>query len=377
MKINLPVILLYLSSSFIFANDLEHLKIDSRFNISIFASEIDSPRQIAEDVEGRIYVGSRRSGKIFAISDTDKNGQADERILIAENLEYATGVSIYNGDLYFSEIDKIWKIKDITNYFKTSMQTLPKKTLVTNNLPNDKWHGWKWIKHDSQGNLYTNVGAPCNVCIQEDKRYATILRLENNSWDYVAKGVRNSVGFDFHPINQKLFFTDNGRDWLGDDSPSCELNKIDSEGSFFGFPFKHAKNIFDPEFGSVNSGFDYVDPILELGAHVAPTGITFYSKTMFPKEFQNNLFITLHLLWNKSKKVGYKVIRVVLNELEEVILTEDFITGWLDGETVLGRPSAAFVMSDGSMLISDDHANLIYRVSVTEHEKYEKNSEEI
>lgn len=376
MKINLLAILLYLSSSFIVANDLEHLKIDSRFSISVFASDIDSPRQIAEDMEGRIYVGSRRSGKIFAISDTDKNGQADERILVAENLEYATGVSIYNGDLFFSEIDKIWKIKDIASYFKTSMQSLPKKILVTDNLPNDKWHGWKWIKHDSQGSLYTNVGAPCNVCIQEDKRYATILRLENNSWDYVAKGVRNSVGFDFHPISQKLFFTDNGRDWLGDDSPSCELNKLDAEGSFFGFPYKHAKNILDPEFGSVNSGFDYVDPILELGAHVAPTGITFYSNTMFPKEFKNNLFITLHGSWNRSKKVGYKIIRVVFNESEEVILSEDFITGWLDGETVLGRPSAPFIMKDGSMLISDDHANLIYRVSVPEHEKYDQNSEE-
>jgi len=352
-------------SGFVNANEGSQLVIDPRFEIQVFASDIDSPRQIAEDYDGRIYVGSRKSGKIFALNDSDNNGQVDEKVLIADGLKFATGISFYKGDLFFSEIDKIWKIENIDDYFKTLMKELPSKILVTDNLPDDEWHGWKWIKHDSKGNLYTNVGAPCNVCSRDDMRYATILRLNNNSWDYIAKGVRNSVGFDFHPINQKLFFTDNGRDWLGDDSPSCELNRVDAEGSFFGFPYKHAINVYDPEFGGINSGFKNIDPILELGAHVAPTGVAFYSGNMFPKEFENNLFITLHGSWNSSKKVGYKVIRVVLNEVGDVVLSEDFITGWLDGETVLGRPSAPFVMSDGSMLISDDKANLIYSVTLS------------
>jgi len=355
---------LTLGSYYLYAEEQVDLVIDSRFSINIFATDIDSPRQMAEDLDGRVYVGSKKAGKIFALNDSDKNGQVDEKILIAEGLTFATGVSFFKGDLFFSEINKIWKIENIANYFKTNLDQLPKKVLVTDNLPSEEWHGWKWIKHDVDGNLYTNVGAPCNVCVRGDKRFATILRLKNNSWDYVAQGVRNSVGFDFHPVTGKLFFTDNGRDWLGDDSPSCELNRVDLEGSFYGFPYKHAKNIIDPEFGNIDSGFTNIDPILELGAHVAPTGITFYSGDMFPDEFQNNLFITLHGSWNRSSKVGYKVIRVTLNEAGDIISSNDFITGWLDGQSVLGRPSAPFIMSDGSMLVSDDKANRIYRVTL-------------
>jgi glucose/arabinose dehydrogenase len=338
------------------------LIIDPGFEIQVFASEIDSPRQLAEDKNGRIYVGSKKSGKIFAIQDSDNNGEADERILIAENLTMATGVSIFDGHLFFSEIDKIWKIENIADILNDGLSMLPTKILVTDNLPNDTWHGWKWLKHDEKGNLHTNVGAPCNVCEQDDSKYATILKLSDNSWDYVARGVRNSVGFDFHPISKKLFFTDNGRDWLGDDSPSCELNRVDRASGFYGFPYKHAKNVIDPEFGEIQTGFDFIDPILNLGAHVAPTGIAFYSGEMFPSDFQNNLFITLHGSWNRSKKVGYKVIRVTLDADGNAIESKDFISGWLDGENVLGRPSAPLVMSDGSLLISDDFGNRIYRI---------------
>ena len=341
---------------------LSDLKIDSGLSITIYASDIDSPRQLAASKDGRIYVGSRNSGKIFAIRDTDQNGVVDEKVLVAENLTFATGVSMHDGDLFFSEIDKIWKIENISEKLDRGSAALPAKTLVTNDLPSDKWHGWKWIKHDKNGDLYTNVGAPCNVCESKDKRYASILRLNGESWEYVARGVRNSVGFDFHPDSDKLYFTDNGRDWLGDDSPSCELNRVDKEGSFYGFPYKHATDVVDPEFGMANTGFDFVDPIAELGAHVAPTGVTFYDGLMFP-EFNNNLFITLHGSWNRSSKVGYKVIRISLDAEGNMISTKDFISGWLSGDDVLGRPSAPFVMKDGSILISDDKANLIYRVA--------------
>ena len=269
---------------------------------------------------------------------------------------------MHRGSLYFSEIDKIWKIEDISQQLKDNNNSIPKKVLVTDNLPSDKWHGWKWIKHDQEGNLYTNVGAPCNVCESKDKRFASILRLKNNSWEYVARGVRNSVGFDFHPTSQKLYFTDNGRDWLGDDSPSCELNKVDSDGGFFGFPYKHANNISDPEFGDLNPGFSFIDPIAELGPHVAPTGMTFYNKDMF-NEFKNDILITLHGSWNRSSKVGYKVIRVSLDDEGNVSKVSDFITGWLQEARVIGRLSSPFVMSDGSILIADDKADLIYRIT--------------
>ena len=341
---------------------LEDLTLNQKYSIEIFASDLDSPRQLAESSSGRIFVGSKRGGKIFAIRDTDGNGEADEQSLVAEGLTMATGVSFFNGDLFFSEINKIWKVEHIDQFLDQNLTTLPEKILVTDDLPSDEWHGWKWIMHDQDGDLYTNVGAPCNVCISEDKKHASILRLRDGSWDYVARGVRNSVGFDFHPLSQKLYFADNGRDWLGDDSPSCELNKVEQEGGFYGFPYKHAANVIDPEFGGLDSGFQFIDPLAELGAHVAPTGMTFYEGEMFP-EFENNIFITLHGSWNRTAKVGYKVIRVSLDDKGNVANIQDFISGWLSDDKVSGRPAAPFIMSDGSILISDDKANVIYRVT--------------
>ena len=345
----------------IFAN-IEMLKLDPGFKISIFASDLDSPRQMAEGINGTIFVGER-GGQIVALSDSDRNGQVDSKRVIAESLTYSTGVSMFEGDLYFSEISKIWKIKNVENWLQKNSSGFPEKILVTQDLPEDKWHGWKWLKHNAEGDIYTNVGAPCNICISENPQYASIIRLSDDNWEYVARGVRNSVGFDFHPETNKLYFGDNGRDWLGDNSPACELNRVDEDGLFYGFPYQHALNVKDPEYGDLESGYDYVDPILELGAHVAPTGLAFYDGEMFPKKYKNNIFITLHGSWNRSKKVGYKVIRVVLDSAGDVVDTKDFISGWLDGEKVLGRPAAPLIISDGSLLISDDKANVIYRIT--------------
>ena len=345
----------------IFAN-VEILKLDPGFKISIFASDLDQPRQMIESKNGTIFIGER-SGQIIALLDSDGNGQADSKRVIADDLTYSTGVSIFEGDLYFSEISKIWKIQDIENWLQKNSSGFPEKILVSQDLPEDKWHGWKWLQHNAEGDIYTNVGAPCNICLSENPQYASIIRLRDDNWEYVARGVRNSVGFDFHPETSKLYFGDNGRDWLGDDSPACELNRVDEDGLFYGFPYQHALNVKDPEYGDLESGYDYVDPILELGAHVAPTGLAFYDGEMFPKKYKNNIFITLHGSWNRSKKVGYKVIRVVLDSEGDVVDTKDFISGWLDGETVLGRPAAPLIISDGSLLISDDKANVIYRIT--------------
>ena len=345
----------------IFAN-IEMLKLDPGFKISIFASDLDQPRQMIESKNGTIFIGER-SGQIIALIDSDGNGQADSKRVIADDLTYSTGVSIFEGDLYFSEISKIWKIQDIENWLQKNSSGFPEKILVTQDLPEDKWHGWKWLQHNAKGDIYTNVGAPCNICLSENPQYASIIRLSDDNWEYVARGVRNSVGFDFHPETNKLYFGDNGRDWLGDNSPACELNRVDEDGLFYGFPYQHALNVKDPEYGDLESGYDYVDPILELGAHVAPTGLAFYDGEMFPKKYKNNIFITLHGSWNRSKKVGYKVIRVVLDGAGDVVDTKDFISGWLDGEEVLGRPAAPLIISDGSLLISDDKANVIYRIT--------------
>lgn len=365
MKLNKIIILvtfILLVDSVQSSEIVKYLKLEEGFKIHVFAKDIDSPRQMAEGVDGTIYVGSRRAGKVYALRDADRNGIIDSKMVIAENLTFSTGVSLHKGDLYFSEINKIWKIENIRQQLNNEPSRIPEKILVNDSLPDDEWHGWKWLRHDDSGRLHTNIGAPCNVCISDDSRHATIVRLEEGKWNIVARGVRNSVGFDFHPISKKLYFTDNGRDWLGDDSPSCELNKLESDGQFFGFPYKHASDVLDPDFQSPNLGFSFIDPIAELGAHVAPTGVTFYKGDLFP-DFKNNLFITLHGSWNRSSKVGYKVIRVVFDSEGNVKEISDFITGWLKDEKVLGRPAAPFELKDGSLLISDDKANLIYKVT--------------
>ena len=348
---------------------IQELKIEKDFKIEVFAESIDSPRQIAESDAGVIFVGSRTAGTITAI---DKN--MNQRI-IAKGLSNSTGVTYHDGDLYFSEVNSIWKIEDIDDVLKTK-SNIPEKKLVTDNLPTDTWHGWKWIDFGPDNMLYVPVGAPCNICnplLEEkynyDKRYASIMRFVDDNWEYVARGVRNTVGFDWHPETKKLYFGDNGRDWLGDDSPSCELNVVEEENSFYGYPYKHSKNVFDPVYSEKipNDAEKFIDPILELGAHVAPTGLSFYDGNMFPSKYKNALFMTLHGSWNRSRKVGYKVIVVHFDESGEFLYQKDFITGWLkkdDGqEKVLGRPASVFQKSDGSILISDDGANTIYRVS--------------
>lgn len=340
---------------------LDNFHVEDGFDLEVFASDLNSPRQMAEGNKGYIFVGSKE-GFVYAIRDNDNNGEVDKIHLVAEGLNDSSGVAFHGGSLFIAEIDKIWRIDNVEDKLDGFEQTQLKKILVTDDLPSDRWHGRKWIMVDDDGSILLNIGAPCNVCLKEDDRYATIIRFRENNWIIEARGVRNTVGFDRHPINKRLYFTDNGRDWLGDSLPSCELNMLEETGDFFGFPYVHAQDIIDPEFGEYDHGYEIKKPILDLGPHVAPTGIEFYSGDLFPIEFQNNAFITLHGSWNSSKKVGYKVIRVVFDENGQPISSSDFMTGFLDGEKVLGRPAAPLMLSDGSLLISDDFANRIYRV---------------
>jgi glucose/arabinose dehydrogenase len=287
--------------------------------------------------------------------------------LIANGLQNPTGVTVHEGDLYFSEIDKIWIINNIDNWLQNPGE-LPKKEVFMDDLPSETWHGYKYIDFGPDGDLYIPVGVPCNICLEpqtKDKRFAAIHKYVDGKLITVASGVRNSVGFDWHPKTNKLYFSDNGRDWLGDNSPSCELNVIEKDGSFFGYPYKHAKDVIDPEFGKLipNIDMEFVDPIVELGPHVAPLGITFYDKNIFPEKYKNSLFIALHGSWNKyNGKSGYKVIFVKLDKNGGYLYQEDFITGWLQNEKDWGRPVSPFIMSDGSMLISDDKYDAIYRI---------------
>ena len=345
------------------------LSVPEGFKISIYADGLESPRQITETNDGYIIVGSKNGKNVFALQDLDGDGYAENKILLAQGLQNPTGVVVHEGDLYFSEIDKIWRIKDIDGWLMlNNLDKLPKKEVYMDDLPSETWHGYKYIDFGPDGNLYIPVGVPCNICLEpqtKDKRFAAIHKYVDGKLVTVASGVRNSVGFDWHPKTNKLYFSDNGRDWLGDNSPSCELNVIEENGSFYGYPYKHAKDVIDPEFGKLipNVDMEFVDPIAELGPHVAPLGIAFYDKNIFPEKYKNSLFIALHGSWNKyNGKSGYKVIFVKLDSNGDYIYQEDFISGWLQDEKDWGRPVSPFIMSDGSMLISDDKFDVIYKV---------------
>ena len=346
------------------------LSLPDGFEIKVFANGLDSPRQITETEKGYILVGSKKGSEIVALLDQDKDGVSEKKVVVSDGLQNPTGITFFKGDLYFAEIDKVWIIEDIDEWLELDSNSMPKKSIYIENLPSETWHGFKYIDFGPDGNLYIPIGAPCNSdkCLikkQEDSRYAAIHKYEGNKLVSVAEGVRNSVGFDWHPVTKKLYFSDNGRDWLGDDTPSCELNVIDKEGNFFGFPYKHAKNVIDPIHGNLipDLGLDFIDPIAELGAHVAPLGITFYDHNEFPEKYKNSLFIALHGSWNKyNGKSGYEVIFVKLDPSGNYLYQESFISGWLQNENAWGRPVAPFIMSDGSMLISDDKFNVIYKV---------------
>ena len=366
---NISLILLISFYNFISADSfVDKLNIPDGFEISIYADNLDSPRQLAETDKGYVVAGSKKGDKLFALHDIDSDGYAEERILLAENLQNPTGVTFHNGDLYFAEIDTIWVIRDIDKWLSSNPSTLPTKSIYMNNLPSETWHGFKYIDFGPDDNLYIPVGVPCNICLEpqtNDKRFAAIHKYVDGELITVADGVRNSVGFDWHPLTGKLYFSDNGRDWLGDDSPSCELNVVNTEGSFYGYPFKHASDVIDPEFGHLLQSFDrdLVDPIAELGPHVAPLGIAFYDKENFPAKYKNSVFVALHGSWNRTKKSGYTLVFVKLDDDGNYLYQEDFISGWLSNESAWGRPVSPYIMKDGSMLLSDDKYNVIYRVT--------------
>ena len=366
---NISLTLLISFYNFISADSfVDKLNIPDGFEISIYADNLNSPRQLTETDKGYVVAGSKKGDKLFALHDIDSDGYAEERILLAENLQNPTGVTFHNGDLYFAEIDTIWVIRDIDKLLSSNPSTLPTKSIYMNNLPSETWHGFKYIDFGPDDNLYIPVGVPCNICLEpqtNDKRFAAIHKYVDGKLITVADGVRNSVGFDWHPLTGKLYFSDNGRDWLGDDSPSCELNVVNTEGSFYGYPFKHASDVIDPEFGHLLQSFDrdLVDPIAELGPHVAPLGIAFYDKENFPAKYKNSVFVALHGSWNRTKKSGYTLVFVKLDDDGNYLYQEDFISGWLSNESAWGRPVSPYIMKDGSMLLSDDKYNVIYRVT--------------
>jgi glucose/arabinose dehydrogenase len=299
---------------------------------------------------------------VYAVRDTNGDHKADKRWVIASGLNSPNGVAFKDGDLYVAEISRITKYTNI----EENLNNPPKPDVVTADYPTETHHGWKYIAFGPDGKLYVPVGAPCNICDSEDDIFASItsLNADGTGREIYAEGVRNTVGFTWHPETKELWFTDNGRDMMGDNVPDCELNRAPRAGLHFGYPYCHAGSVKDPEFGSKRSCSEFVQPVARLGPHVAPLGLKFYTGGMFPESYKNHIFIARHGSWNRSKKIGYDVsfVKVSDNKSEGV---EVFATGWLDDATqkAWGRPVDVLIMPDGSMLISDDTANVIYRVS--------------
>lgn len=343
---------------------LESLQLPPGFEIALYA-RVKNARQMAASPNGTLFVGNRGDDKVYALRDTDGDNQANEVYVLAEGLRMPNGVAFRNGDLFVAEVSKIWRFPDIENNLEN-----PTKELVYDQYPEDGHHGWKYIAFGPDDKLYVPVGAPCNICESKDEVYASITRMNPDGSDVevFAHGVRNTVGFTWHPDTKALYFTDNGRDMMGDDIPPCELNRATEAGQHFGYPYCHGGTIKDPEFGDKRPCEELVKPVQNLGPHVAPLGIKFYTGKMFPETYHKRAFIAEHGSWNRSQEAGHtghKITTVVLDESGNGIAYEDFITGFLNKETnkAWGRPVDVLVLEDGSMLISDDLIGAIYRVS--------------
>ncbi|WP_460538592.1 PQQ-dependent sugar dehydrogenase [Echinicola sediminis] len=346
---------------------LETIQLPDNFSIDVWAANVPNARSLSMSEEGIVFVGNRSEKNVYALVDADGNGKADYRYTIAEGLNSPNGVAYKDGDLYVAEINRILKFPDIKNHL-----TKPTFEVIYDAYPEEGHHGWKFIAFGPDDLLYVPVGAPCNICDPEDAIFASITRIDvkspNIQPEIIAHGVRNTVGFDWHPDSKNLWFTDNGRDHMGDEVPECELNEVTEAGQHFGYPYWHEGTVKDPEFGDAGEDpSNYEAPVAKMGPHVAPLGMRFYKGNQFPEKYKKSIFIAKHGSWNRSKKSGYVVSNVSLED-SEVTGESVFASGWLDepSQEVWGRPVDVQELPDGSLLVSDDMAGCIYRIYYSE-----------
>ncbi len=334
------------------------LKVPPGFKVELWASGMPNGRSMTESPSGVVYVGTRFTGNVYAV--VTKNGKREVKT-IAKGLHRPNGVAFTNGSLYVAELSRIIRYDNI----EANLDNPPAPVVVFDALPKDEPHGWKFLTLSPDGQyLYFQIGTPANIVVPPYTHAAIVrLNLKTNILEYVATGVRNSVGMDFQKGTKELWFTNNGRDWADENLPNDTLNRLAHKGMNFGYPFCHQGDFLDPEFGKGRSCDEFDKPEMKLGAHVAALGMRFYNGNMFPAEYKGNIFIAEHGSWNKTKKSGYQVVRVVLDAKNKPVKLEPFITGWLEGESFWGRPVDVQVLKDGSMLVSDDETGAIFRVS--------------
>jgi len=333
------------------------LKLAAGFNIEVYAAGMTNAREMALGDKGTVFVGSRQVDKVYAI--VNKDGKRTVKVL-ASGLYRPNGVAFHNGTLYIAELSKISKIDNVEDH----LDDPPKPTVIYDNLPKDEAHGWKFIAIGPDNKLYVPVGQPGNNVLH-DEAHGQIRRinLDGSGAEVVALGVRNTVGFDWNPETKQMYFTDNGRDWLSEDVPEDELNRVTKVGEDFGAPYCYQGNIPDPEFGWGHSCSEFTPPVGLMGPHSASLGLRFYTGSMFPKAYKNTIIVARHGSWNRSKKFGGDVVVVKLDKDGKVKSTEPLITGFLDNNSYIGRPVDVLQLKDGSMLLSDDWNGAVYRIT--------------
>lgn len=343
---------------------LEKLVLPDGFRASIYATGVEGARMIVLSDSGTLFISTRRNGNLYAARDLDNDGFAETVDTLATGLNMPNGIAVRDGSLFVAEIDKVWRYDNVESRLaqRTTDSAAIEPVLISDAFPSDTHHGWKFIAFGPDGKLYVPVGAPCNIC-DPSEPYASIMRMDpdGSNLETFARGIRNTVGFTWHPETDEMWFTDNGRDMLGDDIPPCELNHAPQAGMHFGYPYYHGGDIPDPEFGAGKVASDYTPPAMNLGPHVAPLGLQFYTGENFPPAYRGNIFIAEHGSWNRSEKIGYRVMRVTLDG-DQATTYEPFASGWLQGEEAWGRPVDIELMPDGSMLVSDDYGGRVYRI---------------
>jgi len=333
------------------------LKAPKGFKIEVYVSGIANARSLRLSDKGTLFVSNRLLDKVYAV--VEKDGKREAKV-IASGLDRPNGLVFHNSTLYVAEGTRISKLEKIED----NLDNPPKPVIIYSDFPNHQSHGWKFMGLGPDNKLYVNVGAPCNICMPpETNAQIRRINLDGSGAEVVARGVRNSVGFDWHPVTKELYFTDNGRDWLSEDLPHDELNRVTKTGQHFGYPFCHQGNLADSEYGWGRSCSEFVAPVALLGPHTAALGMRFYTGSTFPAEYRNAIFVARHGSWNKTKKIGGDIIVAKLNKDGTVKSWEPFITGFLQDNSYIGRPVDLAVMKDGSLLISDDYAGAVYRVS--------------
>jgi glucose/arabinose dehydrogenase len=338
---------------------LDRIALPPGFSITVFAAQIPGARSMTLGAQGTLFVGTMGEGAVYAIPNAVTGTAAREVITLARGLNMPNGVAFREGSLYVAEVSRILRFDGIEG----ALRSPPAPVVVSAALPRDRHHGWKFIRFGPDGKLYVPVGAPCNICEPGDP-YASILRMnpDGSGLESFARGIRNTVGFDWSPDSAQLWFTDNGRDLLGDNVPPDELNRAPEAGMHFGYPYLHGRDVPDPVYGKGKDLSRFTPPAMELGPHVAALGMRFYTGTMFPERYRGQIFIAEHGSWNRSTPIGYRVV-LVRREGERVLSSETFAEGWLQRGSAWGRPVDVQVMPDGALLVSDDLGGVIYRIS--------------